>query len=73
MGALSALDMDRGMIPSHTMITRIPGRIEAILPADQWLIVHSSTNNKQRASVYEAKGADLQVEVIVAAQQLAYM
>jgi hypothetical protein len=48
------------------MITRIHGCVEAILPADQWLIIHSSANKKQRASVYDSESGRFVRELVAA-------
>jgi hypothetical protein len=48
------------------MIARTRGRVEAILPADPWLIVHNSANNKQRAGVYEGESGRFVRELVTA-------
>lgn len=54
------------------MITRTRGRVEAILPADQWLIVHTAAGGqKQRASVYEAESGRF-VRELAAADSIGY-
>lgn len=52
--------------PTHRMITRTRGRVEAILPANQWLIVHTAAGNKQRASVFERESGRFVRELVTA-------
>ena len=50
--ALTGPPRARAWYPPFCMITRTNGSVEAILPADQWLIIHNAAD-KQRARVYE--------------------